>query len=209
MMTIKEIYKRYQIPPNLQRHMREVAQVTWFVADNWIGETLNLDLALNTALLHDLGNLVKFKQPFLGELKSRADHWLAFQSEMITKYGGDAKIATLAMVAELGLAESVGRILAEMDDLLVGNFAVSDEAKLVEFADLCVSPEGIVGFEQRKQDLIGRYGETHGLDWIEPAEQLLTEIQNKTGVDISGELGEATSIYRSLVAEFSTKAITA
>ena len=112
MMTIKEIYKRYQIPPNLQRHMREVAQVTWFVADNWIGETLNLDLALNTALLHDLGNLVKFKQPFLGELKSRADHWLAFQSEMITKYGGDAKIATLAMVAELGLAESVGRIRA-------------------------------------------------------------------------------------------------
>lgn len=208
-MTIQQVYLKYDIPPNLDCHMREVAQVAWFVADNWTGQTLNLDLVLNTALLHDLGNLVKFKQPFLGELENRADHWSALQSEMIAKYGGDAKIATQAMVAELGLAESVRRILSEMDQLFAGNFSVSDEAKLVEFADLCVSPEGIVGFQRRKQDLIDRYGATHGLDWVEPAERLLGEIQSKTQVDLSEELGDLCATYQSLVSDFLTKAITA
>ena len=51
---------------------------------------------------------------------------------------------------------------------------------------------------------MSRYEETHGLDWIEPAGQL-PEIQNKTGVDISGELRAVTSTYQSWLLSFQPK----
>lgn len=184
-MTINTIYTRFQIPPNLKRHMREVATVSQYLLDNWTGEKADQQLTIQTALLHDLGNIVKFKRPFMGELELKADHWEAVQDEMISKYGSNAKSATHQMVAEVGLEKSIGKVLRDMDRLLEGNNAVMSEAQIVEFADLCVSPEGIVGFERRKQDLIDRYGASHGLSWVEPADQLFFTIQKKVDIDLS------------------------
>lgn len=184
-MTINSIYFKFKIPPNLQRHMRDVASVCQYILDNWMGETVDRQLTIRSSLLHDLGNLVKFKRPFMGELEVEAEHWQAVQDDLISRYGTDAKSATHQMVAEVGLEDSIGTVLRDMDRLLDSANDVMPEAEIVEFADLCVSPEGIVGYQLRKQDLIDRYGATHGLDWVEPADQLLIALQKKVGIDLT------------------------
>lgn len=68
-MKIQEIYRRYSIPPNLERHMLQVAAVGEYICTHWSGPELNSQLILQALLLHDLGNIVKFKRPFLGELE--------------------------------------------------------------------------------------------------------------------------------------------
>ncbi len=184
-MTIQALYKQFSVPPNLQRHMKEVAAVCLLILDNWIGETVDQQLTIRSVLLHDLGNIVKFKRPFMGELEDEAERWQNVQDEMMLTYGADAKKATHQMIAEIGLENSIGRVLRDMDRLLDGNNHVMPEAKIVEFADLCVSPEGIVGYQRRKQDLIDRYGETHGLAWVEPADRLFSAVQRKVEIDLT------------------------
>ena len=184
-MTINSIYERFQIPPNLQRHMQEVATVCLFILDHWTGVTVDQKLTIPSALLHDLGNIVKFKRPFTGELEAEAEHWQTVQDEMILNYGPDAKSATHQMIVEVGLEDSIGKVLRDMDRLVEGVEQMMPEAQIVEFADLCVSPAGIVGYERRKQDLISRYGATHGLDWVAPAEELYKTIQRTVAVDLA------------------------
>jgi len=184
-LTIEAIYTNFQIPPNLQRHMREVATVCLLILDHWTGVTVDQKLTIPSALLHDLGNIVKFKRPFTGELEAEAEHWQTVQDEMILNYGPDAKNATYQMILEVGLADSIGRVLRDMDRLIEGVEHMMPEAQIVEFADLCVSPAGIVGYQRRKQDLISRYGATHGLDWVAPAEKLYETIQRTVAVDLA------------------------
>jgi len=184
-MTLNSIYIKYQIPPNLQRHMRDVASVCLLILENWIGETVDQQLAIRSALLHDLGNIVKFKRPFMGDLEDEAERWQNVQDEIMSTYGADAKKATHKMVEELGHNNTIGKVLHDMDLLIEGVSNVMTEAKIVEFADLCVSPAGIVGYERRKQDLIDRYGATHGLGWVEPAERLLLTLQKNVDIDLT------------------------
>lgn len=164
--------------------MQDVAAVSLYVLDNWLGSKVDQQLTVRSALLHDLGNLVKFKRPFVGELENEAEHWVAIQQEMVAKYGSNAKKATHQLVAEIGLANSIGKVLSHMDKLIDGDLAVMPEAQIVEFADLCVSPEGIVGYQRRKQDLIDRYGATHGLAWVEPADKLHGEIKKIVSINL-------------------------
>lgn len=184
-MTIQTLYNQFSVPPNLQRHMREVAVVSLLILDNWTGETVDQQLTIRSALLHDLGNIVKFKRPFMGEIEEDAEQWQTVQAKTISTYGADAKNATHQMVAEIGLENSVGKVLRDMDRLLGGDIGVMPEAQIVEFADLCVSPAGIVGFKRRKKDLIDRYGATYGLNWVEPADRLLIALQKKVGINLS------------------------
>lgn len=59
-MTIKEIYKMFRVPPNLQEHMIRVAKVARFIFDHWVGPKLDWQKLEKICLLHDLGNVVKF-----------------------------------------------------------------------------------------------------------------------------------------------------
>jgi hypothetical protein len=183
-MTLNTIYIKFQIPPNLQRHMLEVAAVCILILDNWTGEKVDRQLTVQSALLHDLGNLVKFKRPFMGELEVEAEHWQAVQDDLISRYGTDAKNATHQMIAEIGLKNSIGKVLKDVDKLVEGIELMKPEAQIVEFADFCVSPEGIVGYQRRKKDLINRYGAKHGLSWVAPADRFMVAIQQKVNVDL-------------------------
>ncbi len=50
-MLVNAVYKKFRLPPNLIRHMAEVATVSQFLMDHWIGsETFNSQLVIETAL---------------------------------------------------------------------------------------------------------------------------------------------------------------
>jgi len=157
-VNIQKIYNRYRIPEGLQQHMRWVAQVADQVVENWIGSNINADLVQQTALLHDMGNIIKFKRPFWGEMAKSEYFWMQTQEEFIAQYGSDVLLATRKIIDELGLKNSVGRMVAEMGIITTNpNADVSYEARIVEYADCRVSLKGIVSFADRVADLMARY----------------------------------------------------
>lgn len=161
-MTLAQIYSRFKLPPNLVRHMAEVAAVSLFIVDHWSGEEkFERKLVIEAALVHDLANIIKFKRPFKGELETNGEHWQKVQSEIIYQYGQDVHTATLQMMREAGLARVIP-IIEDMfgmytRDLKDGEKEPSVESRIIELADDCVAPEGIVGFEERMKDLYQRY----------------------------------------------------
>ena len=159
-MTLTEIYTKYQIPPNLIRHQLEVTAVGDYVCSHWNGPKIDKKLVTETLLLHDMGNIIKFKRPFLEELEKDAKYWEAVQDEYFQKYGNDVSRATSMIVSELGFDE-VSTILDEMISVWKEpERTVSWEARICELSDCCVTPRGVEGFEIRLQDLKDRYHQT-------------------------------------------------
>lgn len=156
-MTIKAIYEKYKIPPNLAEHMLRVAKVALFICDHWRGPKINRDLVIKGALLHDLGNIVKFKFAHLPSLipAEKEKYWKEVQKDMARRYGQDAHRATRAMASELGIK---GRLL---DVLAVGWEEVSEdwEKMIILYADSRIDPLGMVSLVERLEDIRKRYGE--------------------------------------------------
>lgn len=159
-MTLQEIYTKYTIPPNLVRHQIEVAAVGKYVCDHWTGPEVDTDLIVRTLLLHDLGNIIKFFRPFMGELEPQATYWEGIQADFIVRYGSSPDEATYKILEELQFM----KILENLQHMKMvwekPNEEASWEARICEFADTCVTPIGIQGFETRMQDLANRYGHT-------------------------------------------------
>jgi len=183
-MTILDIYSNYQIPPNLQRHQLEVAGVCQVVLDGWSGEKIDWELTILTALLHDMGNIIKFKKPFMSEMAERVEYWQAVQESFIAKYGHDVKVATMKIAEELQLPKVV-KVLQEMELVIAGNAVESWEARLVEFADMHVKPEGIVSLEERLTDLIDRYQYQGDEVWIQAIKENHRLVCQQTSFDLS------------------------
>lgn len=98
-MRIKEIYEKFGIPPNLQEHMVQVAKVVDFIKVHWSGPDVNWELLTKAALLHDIGNLVKYD---FGVIPiENGDFWKQRQQEIKQKYGTDDHEATKNMLAEI------------------------------------------------------------------------------------------------------------
>lgn len=190
-INVNQIYQQYQIPPNVIEHMDWVTDVVREVLKNWNGPAVDGKLAVLSARLHDLGNIVKFRRPFEGKLAIKLiddlDHWYAVQDRFIAKYGTDANQATHQIVAELGLTDSVGRVLGEMEyiadrclvpaDSQAPAPPISWEARILEYADCRVTPDGIVPFEIRLKDLCDRYGRDYHSPWTEALRQNATLVE--------------------------------
>lgn len=187
-MLISQIYHNYQIPPNLQRHMIEVAAVAEFLANQFKGQAVNQSLVVESALLHDMGNLVKFKDFISPEMKLDEKTWRQVQSEFISKYGPDAHQATLSIVKELSLKNEAEVIttLEQSDHRYIASYGyLTLESQLLDYADMCVAPTGIVGFETRIDDLVKRYNLSDNDPSIQTRRANAVEIQKYLDFDLN------------------------
>lgn len=159
-MTIKELYAVAKVPPNLARHMLETATVGDAVLSRWIGSPIRSDALRKSLLVHDLGNLVKFQRPFLGEWSSSQEYWMTVQDALRSRFGLSAYDATLGLIREMSIDAEVTHLVEELcrlqqNEIPLGE--VSWEVRIAEYADLCVSPAGIVGTQARIADIKERY----------------------------------------------------
>lgn len=161
-MKVLEVYKKFNIPPNLAGHMLTVAKAVVFIQEHWIGPKLNWNKVVQAALLHDLGNIVKFdmdKYPeLMGKEQGRIDYWKKVQKEIIEKYGKNDHEATKKMLKELKVEKDV------VEDILEKSFGnsittvVNDDwnSKILLYADLRIVPSGLVSLEERIEDVKNR-----------------------------------------------------
>lgn len=185
-MTVFEIYQKYQIPPNLIRHQLEVTAVGRYICDHWLGEPVNKKLVTEVLLLHDMGNIIKFKRPFLGELEQDAKHWEEVQQQFIRTYGTDVHIATLAIARELRVPTRIEELLIEMHDVWTKpEKRLSSVARICEHADCCVTPDGVRGFVKRIQDLQSRYHMSYDRSHVQLATKNARFVEKSVSVDLS------------------------
>jgi len=161
-MKIIEVYKRFTIPPNLQAHMIRVFGIICFIEKHWSGPWVDWQLTKKMALLHDMGNIIKFDMnnnpEFMGSEKVNINYWKQVQKDFINKYGNDDEEATRQILREIGIDE---QIINTIFSKSFGNsVAVSSSynwsLKLLYYADLRTLPLKIGTLEERLIDVKNR-----------------------------------------------------
>lgn len=182
-MKARDIYQKFGIPENLQKHMLRVTRVGILITEGWKGE-INKDLIIKAGLVHDLANMVKFKLDTVSELIEK-------QKEVITKYGSDDHTATEKMLREIGVSEEIIEVVQNKS---FGNAikVVSGDnwpLKILFYSDMRVIPTGVVDLETRLNDVVTRlekYKNNPDKDkLIESAREIEKQIQEKTITELN------------------------
>ena len=187
MLIIQDVYKKYQIMPQLEAHMLRVAGVADLICAHFkIG--IDRHSVVAACLLHDMGNIVKFDfdytRQFMPELVDVGTlaSWEAVKREFIEKYGAESHAATMNIIAELGINK---RIIELIDcigvDQALNNAATSDfEKKICAYSDVRVEPSGVVALEKRFTGLRHRYkNHPEGARGREVFENALREVERQ------------------------------
>ena len=158
---ISDIYTEYKIIPSLQLHMLRVAAAASIICDNF-NESLPKDDIITACLLHDMGNIIKFKMDVIPEFfqPEGVEYWQSVKDEYKAKYGADEHNATVKIIEELNLSNRVASSLANLNrfSLICEHRDSSDmNIKIVHYSDGRVTPYGIVSYEDRMNEAKKRY----------------------------------------------------
>lgn len=194
-MKIFEIYEKFKIPLNLQEHMFRVARLCLYINDHWTGKALNNDLIVKGALLHDLGNIVKFnleKHPkLLDKDHPNIEYWKNVQKKTIKKYGPDDHKVTRKMLEEINISKKLKDIISTKR---FGNSPKTEkskdwELKILYYADLRSGPFGILPLKERLDEALPRLEKYKNLanlnNFIKACEDIEKQIQVNLDIKVS------------------------
>lgn len=161
MKMIEDVYEEYYIMPQLKEHMYRVASVANYICDH-LSHAIDKKSVITASLLHDMGNIIKFdlnKFPEFNEPKGIA-YWETVKRNYIEKHGNDPHKATIDIALELGTSL---RVLELLNSIGFGSSVSVYESGEIEkmiciYADMRVTPKGIVSLKERLADLESRYG---------------------------------------------------
>lgn len=159
-MKIANIYTKYKIPPVLQQHMYRVASVASLICDNWIGE-IDKDVVVQTALIHDMGNIVKFNMSFMPEAfePEGVAYWTGVKEEVIEKYGSEEHEVTQKIIEEMKTPERIVEVVRALGFAKAKeSFETKDfRVKICLYSDQRVMPLGVASLEKRMEEGYKRF----------------------------------------------------
>ncbi|MFH1200847.1 MAG: class I tRNA ligase family protein [bacterium] len=159
-LSIETIYKKYKIMPNLQEHMLRTAAVASLICDNF-NEPLPKEDLIAACLLHDMGNIIKFKLDLFPEFNKPEgiEHWQKVQNKYIEKYGENEHEANVKIIKELCLSSDIIRFIDQNRFSLICEHRDNSDInmKIVHYVDGRVDPYGIVSYEERMNEAENRY----------------------------------------------------
>jgi len=193
-MTVKEIYTKYNIPPNLQGHLFRVTKLALFICDHWKGPELDREVIKQAGLLHDLGNIVKFDfvnhPEFLGKEQKNVKKWIKVQREMIRRYGKDDHEALSNILKELKVDDNIYQLIMSKESKNSKKMASGNnwELKIIHYADSRSGPFEIIPLNTRLDEVLRRSEKYQHLDLpglIEACNQIEEQLQETTSIDIT------------------------
>lgn len=165
MRTPREIYAQYKIMPNLQAHQLRVAAVATLICGH-LKEPINERDVVLECLFHDMGNIVKFDLSYFPEFVQPEGqaYWEAVKADFLQKYGREQHAANAAIAHELGLPPGVIEMMRASGFSHIRGVAKTGplDLKVCQYADLRVSPRGVVSLEERLRDFGLRYAQKGG-----------------------------------------------
>lgn len=196
-MTINEIYDRYKIPKILREHMYRVASVAQIVCNHLDKDILiDVDIITKTALLHDMGNLIKIYMVDSSFIQNYEREELEIEKDkFISKYGNEEHMVTNNILMEIGVSEDVINLYNNLGSSKIPITLDSNDwnRKICSYSDFRIDLKGVVSITERFNEVIKRYsGKNHILADIEKTEQkkknaliLESQIQEKCNINLS------------------------
>lgn len=187
-MITKDIYKLFDIPPNLQDHLIAVAKISNLIAIHWQDKNIHISDLIKISLLHDLGNIVKFnfeKFPI-----DNIDYWKQKQKEIIEKYGDNDHDVTKKMLEEINIDIKLIQIILNKSFDNSINISKSSDwmSKILLYADLRVLPNGVGTLQQRLDDVKNRMDKYKNrpdlLDLFSACFEIEKQIQSKINLNV-------------------------
>lgn len=192
-MTIQNIYSHYKIMPNLQMHQFRVAGVAHIICKSMIDQSVDTENIVVACLLHDMGNIIKFKLDLFPEFvkPEGLDYWKKIQQEYVEKYGDDEHDATMHISKEIfenyafpnnnteriiELIEAIGFSNAKE------NYETADFGKkIAAYADMRVAPMQVTSLVRRLEDGRKRFSkmQKYERDVFENMSQYLKKIEDQ------------------------------
>jgi len=180
-MQIRDLYEKYNLMPQLREHQLRVGGIVRLLTDDHD--------SIITALVHDMGNIVKFDLDRPYTKINDAIKWKIEQEHVRKTYGRDAHEATFAILREAGLdnyniyLRDEGRAY-DNESLDIDFFAnMSKPALFTLYGDMRVSIEGVVSMQERIEDLERRYGAPRAESkWANKLEEY---IQSSASIDVN------------------------
>lgn len=193
--SISEIYKRYSIPSNLQKHMLRTTSIARLLCEKWTGPTISQKDIITTMLIHDIGNITKIdfsNYEVLTKKNKDITYWRRMKQNFIRKYGTDDHIATFNISSELRLKPRI--LWLVINKIFIHNEMIAAstdyELKICAYSDQCTGPYGIVSLKDRFDELRERYGTKASASINHPRSKCLVE----AAFEIEKQVLEFTSI---------------
>lgn len=162
MKKITDIYEQYKIMPNLEMHQLRVAAVARQICDS-LDLKVDKDVITKAALLHDMGNVIKFDlkqtQAIFGYSDTETEKARVVQSEFIEKYGSNEHEATAKIIKELGFSEDIAELANQNRfSFLCDHVGIEDiRVKIIHYSDMRVGPHGVISYDERMDEAGKRY----------------------------------------------------
>ncbi len=165
-MRIQDIYTKYKVPPHLQQHMYRVAWIAKNISQNRNWKKINHKAIFETALLHDLGNILKFNMSLYPDFWE--PEWVTYRTqvkESFKKYWTTEHEATLNIAQEIWTNKESFSLLKW---LITYPSKIIDpqekrEIRVADYCDARVWPHWVMTLEKRVEDLIERNMKNKGL----------------------------------------------
>jgi hypothetical protein len=162
-MTVKDVYLKFSTPKNLQEHMLRVAALSKIITDNWTGPTLNSLPIVKTCALHDTAKPMTFdinKQAAYGATPDEITKLSDLQNLIKSKYGLVEHEAVIEMYKDLNMEENCIRLIKNFEWIYIPRLVGENdyESLICNYCDMRIGPKGILGLQQRLDDLKVRMG---------------------------------------------------
>jgi hypothetical protein len=146
--------------PQLQTHMLRVAAVASVICDNF-NKPLDKNLTVTTCLVHDIGSTSKINIGLFPEYAKEkgVTYWKNIQNDFIKKYGKDDHKAAMKICKELRLKPEITKMmkLSGFKHTIKIHKSNSLETKIFKYADMRVSPYGVLSLKERLEEARKRY----------------------------------------------------
>jgi len=162
-MRVKQIYKDYQIPINLQQHMLQVAALASIILDHWTGIVVDKKAVVNACLLHDIAKPIGFdlaKQALFGLSSTAIARLAKLQNRLKSQYGNDEHQVAVKICQSLGCHQAVVKIVGNFEWKYIPKLIVENNIKslIAIYSDMRIGPKGILTLKQRLDELKKRAG---------------------------------------------------
>lgn len=190
MMKVKQIYGKYKIPPNLQKHLLRVTALSQILVEKWKKGNLDRKSITLACLFHDMANIIKFdftKPQLFKEEEKKAGDWKKVQASVIRKYGRNIHLATLKICKEIGLPDKALNIIEDLDwnDTLKILRENNFNSAIPIYCDMRIGPFGIMFLKDRLRDLEGR-NKSYDMLFIAKAANFLEKtLQKEISIDVN------------------------
>jgi HD domain-containing protein len=189
-MNVSQVYKIYQVPESLQKHMLRVASLASILLENWIGKRVDKVDIIRACSLHDIAKPITFdlaKQAEYGMSEDQVERLKHLQSQLKARYGAQEHNATIGICKDVGCNPNTIKFVDNLEWKYIPRWLMAKdiESLIPIYCDMRIGPKGILTLQERLDDMKKRRDVDDYEQNIENGKAVEIEIKKSVDIDIN------------------------